>query len=107
MSTIQLLYVGNDTVLELERLKNDLTGEYVNEATVSVTLVEHDGVVVAGDTWPKAMPYVPGSEGAYRTILSAGLALVANRKYEARITVDAGNGLRAAWTVACVARVRS
>jgi len=107
MSNVQVIYVGNDTILEVESLKNELTGLYVNDATVTVTLEETDGVDVAGDSWPKTLTYVGGSNGAYRATLVFGLALVAGRKYNAKITADAGAGLRAAWTVPCLARERS
>lgn len=107
MSNIQVLYIGNDTILEVESLRNDLTGAYLNSATVTVTLEETDGVDVAGETWPKTMAYVTGSNGTYRATLVYGLSLVAGRKYYAQITADAGAGLRAAWQVECIARKRS
>lgn len=107
MSTIQILYVGNDTILEIDRLKNELTGAYLNSATVTVTLRDEAGAEVAGDTWPKTMAYLAGSNGVYRATLPHTLALTASQRVTAAISVDAGAGLVAAWDVECVARVRN
>jgi hypothetical protein len=107
MSNVQILYIGNDTVLELESLRNELTGAYLNDATVTVTLEDTDGVDVAGDTWPVTMAHVASSDGLYRATLKYTLSLVEGRKYRAQITADAGAGLRAAWQVDCVARKRA
>lgn len=107
MSTIHVLHVGNDHVLEVAGLRNELTGAALNSATVTVTLVDSAAAEVTGDTWPKTMSYVSGSDGVYRATLVYGLGLTAGARYTARITADAGNGLRAYWEMECVARPRS
>lgn len=106
MSNIQTLYIGNDTIFEVERLKDELTGSYVDDATVTVTLTDADGASVAGDTWPKSLAYVSGSSGVYRATLPYTLELTENARYDANVTANAGAGLRSAWTVECVARKR-
>lgn len=106
MSTIQTLLIGNDTIFEVDRLKDELTGSFKNAATVTVTLVDADGAQVAGDTWPKTLDYVTGSSGVYRATLPYTLDLEENARYDAQVSVNAGAGLRAAWTVECVARKR-
>lgn len=106
MSTIQTLLIGNDTIFEISRLKDDVAGAFVNDAVVTVTLVDADGAAVAGDTWPKSMAYVAGSSGIYRATLPYTLELAENGRYDAEVAVNAGEGLRAAWTVECVARKR-
>jgi hypothetical protein len=95
MSTIHVLNRGNDHVLELRGLKNEVTGAPLTSATVSVTLVDSTGAQVTGDTWPKTMSHVAG--GTYRCTLVYGLALVLDGRYTAQITADAGPGLRALW----------
>lgn len=106
-NNIQVLYVGNDTLLDVEALRNELTGAFINDATVEVTLHDLNGLAVTGDTWPKAMPYVDGSDGAYRATMVYTLGLIDGQRYRALITADAGAGLRAAWQVECVARARA
>lgn len=107
MSNIHVLYVSNDHVLEVSGLKNELTGAALNGATVTATLVDDTGADVGGDDWPKTMNYVASSAGVYRCSLSYAMTLTAGSRYEARITADAGNGLRAYWTMECVARDRA
>lgn len=106
MSNIQTLYVGNDTILEVGSLKNELTGAFLNSAAVTVTVTDMSGVEVSGDTWPKTMAYLTGSDGVYRATLLHGLALVAGTRYQAEVAADAGTGLYASWTIDCVARDR-
>lgn len=107
MSTITPLYLDNDSVLEVDRLKNELTGAFLSDATVTVTLVEKSsGEPVAGETWPKPMDYVADSSGLYRATLPYTLALAAGARYDAVITADGGDGLRARWSVECVGRRR-
>lgn len=107
MSTINILYIGNDNLLEIAGLKNELTGLDLNGATVTVTLLDADGAEVGGEVWPKALDYVTGSDGIYRCTLPYTLSLTAGRRYTTQITADAGNGLRALWELECVARARA
>ena len=107
MSTIHVLLISNDHILELDSLKNELTGLDLNGAAVTVTLLDAEGTKVAGEVWPKAMAYVAGSDGLYRCTLPYTLTLTASGRYTARITANAGNGLRANWELECVARTRS
>ena len=107
MSTIHVLLISNDHILELDSLKNELTGLDLNGATVTVTLVDAAGAQVGGEVWPKAMTYVAETDGVYRCTLPYTLALSASGRYTARITANAGNGLRAQWDMECVARTRN
>lgn len=90
-------FVQNSNVLQLLGTSNSLTAEYINDATVEVTVLDSAGNEVAGETWPKAMPYVPDSAGIYRCTLSASLALVARQVHCAKIDLAAGDGLAASW----------
>lgn len=105
--SISVLYVGNDNIIEVDGLKNDLTGTDLNGATVTVTLKDAVGANVAGGSWPLAMPHVASSHGLYRATLGYGLSLVDGARYTAAITADGGSGLRANWSVECVARTRN
>lgn len=107
MSNVNIVYTGNDTVLEVKGLKNEVTGAFLNSATVTATLVDDDGNQVAGETWPKTLEYVADSDGIYRATLPYTLSLAAGGRYEANISVNAGAGLRASWSLPVVARSRA
>ncbi len=106
MSNIQTLYVGNDTILEIENLRDEVAGVFIPDAEVTVTLKDSAGANVVGDTWPKTLTYLASSNGVYRCTMVHGLALVAGQRYSAAIVADGGNGLYASFTVDCVARAR-
>lgn len=106
MSATLLAYVDNDNVLEVDRLR-DVDDAYINNATVTCTGVETAaGAVVSGDTFPKTLTFVSGSNGKYRTTLQQTLALVAGADYVAVVTVD-GGGLQAEFRVPFVAHTRT
>jgi hypothetical protein len=107
MSNITTIYVGNDSVLEVVGLTNDQTGAEINNADVSVYLRTASGASVDGETWPKAMEYVDGSNGLYRVTLPYTLELAAGGRYVATVVADAGPGLHAEWEVEVVARIRN
>lgn len=107
MSTIHILLDNNDSIIEVYDLKNELTGDFLNTATVQVTLKDATGTNVTGDTWPKTLAYVTASSGIYRATLLYSLGLTADSRYTATVTADAGAGLRAEWNLDCVCRVRS
>lgn len=106
MSNVSVIYTGNDTVLEVANLINGLTGEPLNGADVSVTLLDADDAEVEGETWPRSLIYVADSRGVYRYTLPYTLSLVLGGRYTATVVADAGPGLRARWSMECVARAR-
>jgi hypothetical protein len=107
MSTIHILYLGNNSIVDVTGLKNETSGEYVTDANISVALYDAAGLPVAGTDWPLAMPYLADSNGVYRATLPFTLALVEGARYVARIVADAGEGLRAQWDMPCVGRLRT
>lgn len=106
MSEVAILYYGNDMVLELTDLTNEVTGSNISGATVFVTLVDSSDTQVAGGTWPKPMPYVTGSDGVYRTTLEDTLSLTKGSRYTAKITADGGSGLMGYWEKRFICKVR-
>lgn len=107
MSNVNILFTGNDTVLEVKGLKNEVTGDFLNAASVTATMVDAEGDQVAGDVWPKSLVYVTGSDGTYRATLPYTMNLVAGGRYVAQISVNGGAGLRASFSLPCVARGRA
>jgi len=101
----EILYVGNDQLVELRNLVNEATGEPINSATVTCTLTEAGGGSVTGVTWPVTLAYVADSDGVYRGTLPYNLSLAAGTKYLLRLDVNA-SGARGRWDVPCVCRLR-
>lgn len=106
-TSVELLYTGNDTVVEARGVMNEVTGEYLNSATVTCTLLTSAGVEVTGQSWPLAMAYVSSSDGVYRATVPKTVAITANGRYKMQIDVNAGAGLVGQWTVPCLCRVRT
>lgn len=107
MSNITILYVGSDNVIEVAGLQNELSGAFLNSVTVTVTLKDAAGSNVTGDSWPKTMTYLTGSNGVYRATLGYALSLTAGIRYTATIAANGGAGLRAQWDIECIARSRN
>ena len=100
------LYLNNDNTLEVAGLQNAVTGQYINDATVEVTLRDADGDEVAGQNWPLTLSYVTDSDGIYRGTLEDDLELTARADYTAEITVDAGADLTGQWSMPIIAITR-
>jgi len=106
MGDVHVLFEGNDMVLEVSALRNEVSGGFLNNATVTVSLKTSAGVAVSGSSWPLALSYVAASDGAYRATLADTLELTPGSRYLAEIIADGGAGLRAKWVTDCVCRVR-
>lgn len=107
MASEDILYVGNDNILEVDELKNAASAAFLNSATVTVTLEDSTGTEVTGDTWPKSLTYVTSSDGKYRATMLDTLSLTADALYTAKITADGGSGLLAYWERPLYARSRT
>lgn len=103
----EVLYDGNDMVVEVRGLENDVAGAWINDATVTCTLKDAGGDEVAGQGWPTTLAYVAESDGVYRGTLSYLAAISPGSRYTLVIDVLAGSGLRGRWEVPCVCRVRN
>jgi len=98
-----ILYVDNTNTVTLDGLQNSITAAYINDATVTLTIEDSDGVEVTGETWPLTMSYVATSDGNYRVAIDA--VLEDSEKYSAIINVSS-SGSTAKWTVPITAIVR-
>ena len=100
-------FVGNTNRLELLGLQDSLTADYIDDATVTVTIKDKANVNLTGLSWPQSMSYVTGSDGDYRIILPDNLGWVANMEYYATITAtSAGIGV-GKWKFKFTARTRA
>jgi hypothetical protein len=88
---ITVAFIGNTNDLLLTGLKSEIEGAFLDAAVVTVTLKDLFGVPVAGETWPKPMAYIAGSEGDYVAGLSHLLVFGKDIKYTAFIDADASD----------------
>ena len=88
-----LVFVQNSNLFRLEGLHEVLNtgvaGDYLNAETVVITILDADGVEVAGATWPETMTYVTASNGDYAYVLPNTVTLVRNSVHKAFIEVEA------------------
>jgi hypothetical protein len=100
-----ILFLGNTMVLQVDELQ-DVDGNFVNNATVTATLLDSTGAQVSGQSWPLTLAYVAASNGRYTGNLAYGLVLTRAAYYELDITVTTAS-YYAAWrkTVQADARV--
>ncbi len=91
---IGLVFINNDNVVEVV-VQNSVTEAYVNDATVTLTVLDSDEAEVAGQVWPTSVDYVPASDGIYRAILGAGVELIQADKYTAVVDIGTVEGVTA------------
>ncbi len=82
------LKVGNSLIAEFV-LMNPLSDDnYVNDATVNMTISE-----LTTEVWPKELPYVSGSNGVYQQTFEPFVGLVAGVQYAVVIDSVGSDGL--------------
>lgn len=101
------LLIGNDQTVELQALKDEVSGDFINNATVTARLKTMAGVDVAGETWPITLAYVTNTDGNYRGLLEDGLTLSNLTRYIVEIRADAGADLIGFWRFTVTARYRT
>lgn len=102
-----VIYVANDTLFEVDALKNAADDAFINNATVRlVSIKDAAGVDVTGVTLPLALSYVAASSGTYQGVLDKAVALTVGKSYTAIVDAEVG-GLNGQWTIALIAAVRA
>lgn len=92
----KVVYHENDNILEVANVKNAVTGAYINNANVQVTVYQTDGTTeLTGVTWPLTVIYVSGSNGTYRITLPDTMDTAGLTGGVAKIIIDGGAGLKA------------
>lgn len=100
MTTIEVLFVANDAVVELRDLVEETTGDPVSGATVEAVVKDSGGDTKATVSMSEV------AAGHYRGLLQHNTPLVAGGRYTVTITVDGGVGRHAQWTVPARAQTR-
>lgn len=89
------LYILEDNVVEMNGLTDAITGEYINDATVTFSLKDASDNVVSSLSGV-SMAYVTDSNGIYRGTIPDTADISDGRIYYVEITAVAGdrNGFR-------------
>jgi hypothetical protein len=103
--SVELISIGSDVLVRLDKLKNASTDSYLNAATVTFNLKDSSGTVIQG---PTTMGYVAASNGRYEGVITSANtgALSQNSLYYVEITATSG-GYTLFRKLSCVARYRS
>lgn len=99
------IFIGNDNVVELDGVSDDITGDALDSANAQMTLVDLEDNPVDGQTWPT--PLVSVGNGLYRGTLSFNLDLEHLNRYRVIVDIDAGPGRQARFEFNAKARTRS
>lgn len=86
MNCVLVFDTSNAPVIETA-VRNALTGAVMNDAIVTVTIVDQDNVPLTGTSWPVSVPYVSASAGIYRVQLPSNMPLVVGQVYKAQIQI--------------------
>ncbi|MCP5428538.1 MAG: hypothetical protein H6966_09770 [Chromatiaceae bacterium] len=101
-----VVYIGNSNQVRLLGLRNATTGEYENNGSVSCVLKDSAGDNIQGETWPKSMSYVTGSDGDYVATISPLINVNHKQELVAEITATA-SGLTGFWQRPCRVKTRT
>lgn len=93
-----MLSLSSSTVISFIVTNPLLTPSYVNNASVTVTIKDSDGVELAGEPWPIVIPYKPESEGLYVKTFEPLENLVEGEIYSVIINVNGADGLKGEYT---------
>lgn len=91
------VYIDNDNVLTVDQLKDIITGQYINNATITATIKDIRGREVDGISWPLSVPPVSANTtGKYQAVIDDDLK-VAENPYYLYLSIDAGSDRIANW----------
>jgi hypothetical protein len=90
MGGMMSVYISNTNILEVRGLQEAISGDYVSNATVAVTVVDECGSAISGVSWPVSMQYVAGTTGDYRAVISNAAIFSPGKFYFAEISANAG-----------------
>lgn len=88
---MDVLLIGNDQTLLVQSVTDEITGSYINDATVTASLRQMNTTAVPGQSWPLTLDYVAASNGNYRGNLENDLEIREGLKYIVEITIVSGS----------------
>lgn len=103
---MEVLLIRNDQTVKVLGLQDEISGDYINNATVTARIKDKQGRDVAGETWPITLQYIAASDGNYHGNFDDGIELIVGKIYIVEIAADAGGGLKAFWRFFRTAKYR-
>src|SRR5437660_8893861 len=100
---LEVLAINSDNLVRLDGLTNASTGAYVNNATVTFSVVDAGGSTLISNS---SMSFVASSNGRYEGTIPYTTSLTLNAFYTLQITAI-GSGFRIYRQVNCIAKYRS
>jgi hypothetical protein len=84
---VPVIAIGSTNLITIDRLKDAVTGDFINDAAASAALLDADGVVIESGI---ALTYVSSSDGRYQGFLPADAAMTDGETYRVVVTVTSG-----------------
>lgn len=103
-----VVYYQNDTVISMTNVRNSVSGEMINNATVQINGIREYGTntAISPLSFPITMSYQAGSAGSYQGVLSRTLNLQPNTKYTISIQARTLDQMQSYWEFSFMCRVR-
>lgn len=95
------LVIDNNNVVELYNLKNNVSGEFIDDADVKLTIYDSNMDPVGGGIWPQNMDN--RGTGQYRVTLEETLVLERGSRYTGVVTAKDTEGRQGRWEMQFVA----
>ena len=99
--SVQLAIRLSDNLVTLTGLQEATTSLYVNDATVTITVVDASGAELSGETWPHTLDYVAASNGNYQANLNENIAWAHETAYKGKVTA-LSSGRQKYWEIPIV-----
>jgi hypothetical protein len=100
------MYFRSDALLELNGLRDAVTGDYLNVATVTASIRDLKGNLVVGAE-NIIMEHVSSSNGDYRGRISHAANFVEGKQYVAEVTAIGDADIQGYWKLSFQVRRRS
>ncbi len=100
---MSILLYKNDNLIEVDELKDEVAGTFLNAATVTAVLKDSAGATIGSSI---TLTFVSGSNGKYQGNVPDDLAVNLGDRITAEITADDGADKRAFWVVGLVVEKR-
>ena len=97
MTAKHFIFIDNTSSVQVKGLSSALDNSYINDAIVSITLKDLNGVDIEGESWPVILQYTDGSNGDYTGSFSHDISVEDGTEYIGMIVATLVDGSRGEW----------
>jgi hypothetical protein len=101
--SLEVIAINSDNLVRLDSLTNASSGAFVNNATVSFSLLDSTGNTIISNS---SMAYVTGSNGRYEGTIPFSTTINLNALYTIQVTA-VGAGFQIFRKLSCIGKYRS